>query len=243
MIDIHCHILPDIDDGASSLEESLEMARMAAFSGVTEIAATPHFRGEVEFLEQKPLIGSRFLELKEALERWQIPIRLHQGAEVLCLPQTVELAALGELPTLGDTNYVLTEFYFDESFDYMDESLDQIAKYGYRPVVAHPERYGAVQRDPQRTQRWARQGYVMQLNKGSVLGAFGSRAEGAANDLLAMGLAHLFASDAHSCYVRTPHMGEISRWAEAFCDPECADILLRENPRRLLQGKAMVGQD
>lgn len=242
MIDIHCHILHGVDDGASSLEEALEMARMAAFSGVTEIAATPHFRGEREFLEERALQESRYLELKEALERWKIPIRLHQGAEVLCLPQTVELAEMGELPTLGDTNYVLTEFYFDESFDFMDEILEQIALNGYRPVVAHPERYASVQREPRKLHRWAREGYVLQLNKGSILGALGSRAEAAAHELLALGLAHLIASDAHSSYTRTPHMSEVQRWAEDACDPECAEILLRENPKRLLQGRGMFGE-
>lgn len=242
MIDIHCHILPGVDDGASSLEESLEMARMAAYSGVTDIAATPHFRGEKEFLEYRPEQEQRFRELKEALLREQIPIRLHQGAEVLCMPQTEELAALGELPTLGDTNYVLMEFYFDESFDFMDDMLSRVAINGYRPVVAHPERYGAVQYDPRRLDRWVRKGYVLQLNKGSILGALGSRAREAAGELLSLGFAHLIASDAHSSYTRTPHMGELFRWAEERCDPECAQILLEENPRRLLQGRNMQGQ-
>lgn len=243
MIDIHCHILPDIDDGAGTLEEALEMARIAAMSGVTDIVATPHFRGELEFLEQKPSMDHRFELLSAALEKWSVPIALHPGAEILCLPETPELAAQRLLPTLAGTDYVLTEFYFDESFSYMDSLLSDISACGYRPVVAHPERYGVVQHDPSLLERWARQGYVLQLNKGSVLGAFGSRAEQAANELLALGLAHLFASDAHSCYSRTPHMEKLTQWAEEFCDPECAAILLEENPRRLIRGLPMAGHD
>lgn len=240
MIDIHCHILPDIDDGAESFEEALEMARMAAFTGVTEIIATPHFQGEPDFLELREDIHRRYLQLKEALEHWHIPVVLHEGAEVLCLPQTPELARQKLLPTLGSSRYVLTEFFFNESFGYMDDCLAQIAACGYRPVVAHPERYDTVQRDPQRLQLWADRGYVLQLNKGSILGSLGARAEQAANELLELGLAHLFASDAHSSYARTPHMDNLIRWTEECCDPVCAEILLTENPYRILQDMPMA---
>lgn len=243
MIDIHCHILPDVDDGAASLGVSLEMARMAQLSGVTEIAATPHFRGDTEGLEQLQVIAERFDRLQAALERDQIPIRLHRGAEILCLPQTVELAAAHQLPTLGTGNYVLAEFYFDESYTYMDEMLTQIAGYGYRIVVAHPERYEAIQRDSRLLRRWARQNFALQLNKGSVLGAFGPRAERVANEILAMGLGHLIASDGHGCHHRTPHMGALKEWAEAMCQESYAEILLERNPRRVLEGRPLVGGD
>ena len=243
MIDIHCHILPDFDDGASSLEEALEMARMATYSGVTEIIATPHFRGEPDFLEQQSVIERHFRILESAAKKEDIPVRLHLGAEVLCLPETIELAERRQLPTLAGTDYVLTEFYFDESYAFMDETLAQIAQYGYKPVVAHPERYGVIQHDPRLLQRWVRLGYVLQLNKGSVLGSFGPRPEQAANEILGMGLAHLFASDAHSCHSRTPHMGNLRQWVDEFCEPEYAAILLKENPRRLIRNRPMVGAD
>ena len=243
MIDIHCHILPDYDDGADSLDEALEMARMAALSGVSHIIATPHFNGEPEELEQLPIIQQQFQILCDAIQRADIPLQLHPGAEILCLPETVVLADSHQLPTLGQTDYVLTEFYFDESYAYMDEMLSQILQCGYKPVVAHPERYDVIQREPPLLQRWARQGCVIQLNKGSVLGAFGSRPEQAANEILAMGLAHVFASDAHSCHSRTPHMGELRRWVEDCCDESYAAILLEHNPKRLLKNRPMVGAD
>ena len=243
MIDIHCHILPDFDDGAADLDEALDMAQMAVASGVTDIIATPHFQGGSDALEQLPIIDRQFQLLSTALQRAKIPLRLHPGAEILCVPETAVLADAHKLPTLGQTKYVLTEFYFDESYAFMDEMLLQIAGSGYRPVVAHPERYGAIQRDPSLLQRWERLGYVIQLNKGSVLGAFGSRPEQAANEILAMGIAHLFASDAHSCHSRTPHMGALQQWLTEMCEPEYAAILLEENPLRLLRGRPMAGMD
>lgn len=240
MIDIHCHILPQIDDGAESLDEALEMARMAAYTGVTDIIATPHFQGAFDYLEMLPDIDQRFEDLQDALLRWRVPITVHKGAEILCVPQTPELAEAGLLPTLGNTKYVLTEFYFNETFHFMDECLRQIAAHGYIPVVAHPERYEAVHRDARRLQSWADMGFVLQLNKGSILGSLGMRAERSANELLELGLAHLFASDAHGCDARTPHMDGLYRWAEEFCEPECAHILLTENPRRILRGDPMA---
>lgn len=240
MIDIHCHILHDLDDGAASLEEALEMARIAADSGVTDIIATPHFRGEPEALEMNEEIDRRYQALRSALHQWRIPIRLHQGAEILCTPQTPNLARQGLLPTLGNTRYVLTEFYFNESFGFMDSCLQKLSVFGYTPVVAHPERYDAVQWDPEQLWAWADRGYVFQLNKGSILGTLGFRAEQTAHELLELGLAHLFASDAHSCDRRTPNMEGLRRWAEEYCDPECARILLTENPGQILKGQPIA---
>ena len=243
MIDIHCHILPDYDDGAADLEEALDMARLAAHSGVTDLIATPHFPGQLPELEHLSIMQQRFSQLCAAVKTAGIPLNLHPGAEILCLPETAILADSGQLPTLADTDYVLTEFYFDEPYSYMDEMLSQIADCGYRPVVAHPERYNAIQDDPRLLQRWARLGYVLQLNKGSVLGSFGPGPEQTANEILAMGLAHIFASDAHSSQRRTPHMAALRQWVEELCDEHYAAILLEENPRRLLQGRPMVGFD
>ena len=167
-------------------------------------------------------------------------MRLHLGAEILCLPETVELAQNRQLPTLAGTDYVLTEFFFDESFAFMDRTLDQIAACGYRIVVAHPERYDAIQLRPERLENWAQRGYVLQVNKGSILGNLGRAAEQTAGAMMEMGLVHLFASDAHSCQQRTPYMGKILRWAQTYCLPECAHILFHENPRRVLRGKEMA---
>ena len=240
MVDIHCHILPDIDDGAASMEDALDMARMAAMSGVTDVIATPHFRGDPDYLGMLPHIQRQYRRLSEALCDEDIPLQLHLGAEVLCTPDTTKLASMRQLPTLGNTRYVLTEFHFDETFRFMDDCLRQIASWGYDPVVAHPERYDAVYRNPQHLSQWAQQGYVLQLNKGSVLGTLGARAERSAHELLELGLAHLFASDGHSHYQRTPHMESLQRWVEQYCDPLCAHIFLEENPRRVLEGRALA---
>lgn len=241
MIDIHCHILPGFDDGAADLREALAMAAMAADSGVSAIVATPHFRGTADSAaEEAATILRLFDELDEAIRAQRLPLTLHRGAEVLCLPETPALAARGLLPTLAGTSYLLTEFYFDEPFDSMNERLEELAAGGLVPVVAHPERYAAIQRDPRLAAVWFAAGYVLQLNKGSVLGAFGSRVQQTAEHLLENGLAHLIASDAHGADRRTPHMGALFERLEELYDPEYVRILLTRNPRRLLDGRPMV---
>lgn len=240
MVDIHCHILPGFDDGAANLREALEMARMAAASGVREIVATPHFRGEEQSLDSLGTLYEKFRRLEAALVREKLPLRLHPGAEILCVPETLDLAAKKKLPTLGRTNYVLCEFYFDAPFVHMDMVLEGIRESGYRPVLAHPERYGAVQRDPGRLEKWFRQGCIIQLNKGSILGAFGSRAQNTARWLLDRGLVHLIASDAHAPDHRTPDMSLLRQYLHDRYPEDYIRLLLQRNPRRLIAGRDMV---
>lgn len=239
MIDIHCHILPDFDDGAADLRESLAMARLAADSGVTGIVATPHFRGAPESLEALPRLLETYNRLAAAIRKENIPLSLLPGAEILCTPQTPELAADKSLPTLGNTGYLLTEFYFNESDAYIGNMLRTLADCGYKPVIAHPERYDAVQRSPGLLEDWFRQGYVIQLNKGSILGAFGRRAERTAAIALTHGFAHIIASDAHSAIRRTTSMHQLRLRLQEVCLPEYTRILLEKNPGRLIRDMEM----
>ena len=240
MIDIHCHILPDFDDGARNLQESLTMARLAAESGVAGIIATPHFRGEKSSLTMLPALLENYRKLSQAIRQEGIPVSLLPGAEILCLPQTAELARDGSLPTLGDTQYLLTEFFFDEPGSRISGMLRSLADCGYKPVIAHPERYEAVQENPGLLESWFREGYVIQLNKGSILGAFGPRPERTADIALYHGFAHLIASDAHSCVRRTTSMHQLRHHLPEKCPPEYIRILLEENPAHLIRNQDMV---
>ena len=236
MIDIHCHILPYTDDGSDSMEDSLEMARAAAATGITAIIATPHCN--LPYSESKNYrsqeLSVRFHALRQAVEDADIPVQIYPGAEVLCTPQVPELLRQGKLHTLADSRYLLVEFFFDESPDYMDEMLSSIDKEGYIPVIAHPERYEAIQRTPYILERWFQKGWVIQLNKGSILGRLGRRAETAADWILAHGLAHTVASDAHRPHFRTTNMTELTEYLQQVCQPEYVDILLNINPNRIL---------
>ena len=243
MVDIHCHIVPEVDDGAWDMEAAVQMARLARESGVTKIIATPHFKGVPEELEAIPHIKHQFRRLQSALKRDVPQVELLQGMEILCVPQTIEMARRGLLPTMGNSRYVLTEFYFDAEAGFINEALEALRSFGYSPVVAHPERYGAVQRDPDLACRWFRRGIVLQVNKGSVLGAFGRRAGDAAVRLLDRGMVHIIASDAHSPQIRTTDLSLVRQWCLDNLGRTYTKILLEDNPNRIARGKPMCRVD
>lgn len=199
MIDLHCHILPGIDDGAASAEIACAMAEHAWQSGVTAIVATPHcnlpgfrhnYRGEA--------YAARLDRLRELLQQRSIPIRLLPGAEVFADPENIrDLIAERRLITLNHSRYLLVEFDFGTPPQLLCRTLDAIRNRGLIPVIAHPERYAAVQDRPALAAQWFYQGYLLQLNKGSLLGLLGRRAMETGRGLLAHGLAHVIASDAH----------------------------------------------
>lgn len=242
MIDLHCHILPGVDDGAPDLNTALEMARMAWDSGVTAMVATPHCnlpRGQRGNYISREL-AERFSRLRRELRQAGIPLQLYTGMEVFCTPDTEQLLLAGKLSTLAGSHYMLVEFYFDESAAYMTGQLEGLLRHGVIPLVAHPERYDPVQRDPELARRWREMGCALQLNKGSLLGSLGSRAETTSHYLLRRGLAQAVASDGHGVSHRTPHMGQVRRLLEALCQPEYVHILLEENPRRILRDQPLV---
>lgn len=236
MIDLHCHILPGVDDGAASDDESCMMARMAAEDGVTAIAATPHCNipGMFHNYAEEAFLA-RFRRLEALLRREQIPLKLYTGMEVFVTEDTPELLRRHQLLTLAGSRYLLVEFGFDESMPFAERMLDAIHREGVVPVVAHPERYRFVQREWRRLLRWAEQGYVLQVNKGSLTGRFGREAAHAARWCLGEGCVHLIGSDAHSPWRRTPLLRQAWEYTAEFDSPEIADFLLRDNPRRVLE--------
>lgn len=238
MIDLHCHILPGVDDGAVSEEESCMMAQMAADSGVTAIAATPHCNipGQRNNYLSNDL-RDRFLRMARLIKEQKIPIRLHTGSEVFVTPEVPQLLREKKLLTLAGSRYLMVEFAFDESIVFAERMLDAIQREGLIPVVAHPERYYFVQEDPNSLRRWVRKGIVLQLNKGSLLGAFGRSARRVACWCLEAGCVHLIGSDAHSPYKRTPQLSDAWDFVSAYTTPEIADFLLKENTERILQDR------
>ena len=162
MIDLHCHILPELDDGSQSLEESLAMARMAVNSGVRAMAATPHCMGE----RAEEVYGTWSL-LRQALEETGVPLKLYPGMEIFGTPDTARLLREGKLFTLNGSRYPLIEFAFQSSGEEETLILRSVCRAGFRPLVAHPERYTYLQHDPEIVNRWCRLGCLFQVNRGS----------------------------------------------------------------------------
>lgn len=235
MIDLHCHILAGVDDGAASEAESCMMAQLAVDSGVRTIAATPHFdprRGEERELGR--VLKESFCRLERLLCAQEIPLELRSGMEVFSTTDTPRLLREGCLLTLGGSRYLLLEFGFDSSAAFAEHILEEVRAQGAVPVVAHPERYRFVQQRPELLYRWLERGCVLQVNKGSFFGRFGRRAARTAHWCLREGCLHLIASDAHSPYQRTPRLSDIHEYISETASQAAADLLLSQNPAHIL---------
>ena len=185
MIDLHTHILPGLDDGASSWEDALEMAQMAVDSGVTVLAATshsnlPHQREDI-WVETY----NRCLEkLKRLLVEEKIPLQLAAGMEIYASDDVVQKLKRGMLLTLNQTRYVLVEFPMNVPAFKIYQVMDRLLEGGYLPVLAHPERYHCVQHIRAHIYEWQQMGVVIQVNKGSILGRFGETVRQTADSIL-----------------------------------------------------------
>lgn len=237
MIDIHTHILPEIDDGAESLDEAYEMALMAVRSGVKALAATPHSNQREDLLDEELKRQEKaFLELKQILLQEKVPLKLYRGMEIWSSVDIVEKIKLKKLITLNHTPYVLVEFAFEEEPWWIEAIIGELQGAGFVPVLAHPERYFCVQDEPDLLQEWREQGALAQMNKGSILGRFGRVVERTAKVLMKNHLFTCIASDAHHAYIRTTDMKELQYYLQRHYSLEEQDRLLRQNPLSILRG-------
>ncbi len=232
MIDLHCHILPGLDDGSQSLEDSLDMARIAADSGVKVLVTTPHCRSG-----GAKQVREAFLELRNAIRENRIPLEIACGMEILGTWNTLELLKEGELLTLNGTRRPLVEFHFNGDGREETDILNNLCRAGYKPIVAHPERYHYTQRDPGLLNLWYKMGCRFQINKGSLLGRFGQTERELSLALVDRGFASCVASDAHSSRVRTPWMRDVYELLSREFSRNTARWLLNDGPLAILKNQ------
>lgn len=244
MIDIHSHVLPGVDDGSESMEMSLEMLSLAAESGVDTLVTTPHCNipREYDNYADDDLL-ERWQQLDAAVQSEKIDIKLVRGMEIFATEELPSLLKNHRVWTLNDTAYFLTEFSFDEDPDFCRTILRRCCQLGFKPIIAHPERYFFIQDDPELAYEFCISGYGLQINKGSLLGRFGYGPKQTAELILQHGLCACVASDAHRPYERSTHMGEISEYLENYYGEAYMRLLLEENPARILSGRDLLGYE
>jgi protein-tyrosine phosphatase len=230
MIDLHSHILPGIDDGARSLEDSLEIARAAVADGTTVMAGTPHVRDD--WPTDAGVMESRVAELRHELEQAGIQLDLRPGGEIaidwLAQLHVEELRRFG---LGGNPSYLLVETpYYGWPLGLADALFSLLAA-GIIPVLAHPERNADVQAQPERLARLVRSGALVQVTAASVDGRIGRAARECGFRLIEEGLAHMLGSDAHHASVRAVGM---SAAAEAVGGPLAA-WLTRDVPAAIVE--------
>lgn len=236
MIDGHIHILPELDDGAKSLEDSLNMAMIAVESGVEAVIATSHGNYYSYTVEE---YWKQFYRLEQALQRYGIPLELYSGMELFVDDALCQRLEKGEVLSINEGDTILVEFDMEEEPSYVYEKIKELQEAGWRVILAHPERYRWIQNDLDFAYELYLADCAMQLNFGSLLGKFGEREKKTANLLLKAHLIQLIGTDAHSSDWRNPSMKGLRTYLNREISGEYMNLLLNQNPIRLLKNKEM----
>jgi len=235
MVDLHCHILSRMDDGAKSFEESLAMAEMAIADGITHVVATPHASPEFRFDYAR--VKASVAQLQQAVGG---RLELATGCDFHLSPENV--AALKKSPSpfcIGQKGYLLVELNDFAIPPAVDRILYEIQLAGLRPIITHPERNGILRSQPERLEKWIRNGCYGQVTGGSLTGAFGSNVREKSVEWVGRGLVHFIASDAHNTTSRPHKLQPAYEAVEKEFGRAKAEALLVENPRAALEGRGL----
>ena len=207
MIDLHCHILPGVDDGAADITVSLAMARAMVADGVTSVACTPHILPGV-YANTGPQILGWVEQLQVALDQEDIPLQLLSGADVHMVPDAVAGLRSGQLLTLAGTRYVLIEPPHHVVPPRIEEFFFNLMIAGYVPILTHPERLSWIKGHYDSVLRLVEAGAWMQITAGSLLGDFGKSPQYWSEKMLAEGAVHILATDSHDTVRRPPKLAK-----------------------------------
>ncbi|BAN68620.1 tyrosine-protein phosphatase [endosymbiont of unidentified scaly snail isolate Monju] len=235
MIDLHCHLLPGIDDGAKDLDEALALARVAVDAGICHAVMTPHVHPG-RYDNHRDGIAAACEDFQQALDAAGIALRVSPGAEVRVSDQVVLQARQGVLPTIGEWEgrpVVLLEFPHSHIPPGSEKLTAFLLRQGYQPMIAHPERNKDVIRRFEKIHPFFEQGCLLQVTAAAVTGGFGSQALKRAWQLLERGWVTVLASDAHNLHARPPDMRPGFKAVCERLDETTAWSLVRDNPARI----------
>jgi len=241
VIDLHSHILPGVDDGARTIEDSVEMCRLAVAAGTTTIVATPHMLHPQHHVPG-PVAQQKVEEVRAALAAARVPIEVVLAGEIHWSVDVPAGLASGDLLPLSPTRkYILFELPSSHVPTAFREVCWQFHLAGIYPVLAHPERNMEFCEHPDRLEAFHDAGILMQVTAMSLTGDFGRRARKISERWLEQGLVDLIASDGHSCRSRRPTMDAAAKVVRKISGPTAEEWLTHEAPRRVLAGEPVLG--
>lgn len=237
MIDIHSHILFNVDDGPKTMEESMNMLKTAASEGITDIISTSHaFHPQYDVPRQ--MVIKQVNQLQEELNNLQIPLKIHLGHEVRLNDKLVELCQTYQIHKLANSDYLLIELPSNNVPHYTKNIVNALVAEGITPIIAHPERNKGIAEKPERLERLIREGAVAQITAGSVAGHFGRAVQKLSVDLVRANLVHTYGSDAHNHDTRPFLFERGLAYLEKQKLVDSVNILL-ENNTRILKNKPL----
>lgn len=240
MIDLHCHYLPGVDDGAGDLETGIALVRAAAENGIREAVLTPHILAGC-WNNRRTSLEPRFDAFRRAIVEAGIDIALHLGAELHLLPESLALFEAGEVPALGaweGRRVILLELPDAGIPVGAINAVEFLLQRGAIPMIAHPERNKDVMRSTAKIEPFLRAGCLLQLTAASVCGWFGKHAHQSALALLDAGWVTVVATDAHNLRYRPPVLAEARHVLRTRYGFEAAELLTQLNPAAIIAGRA-----
>ena len=232
LYDIHCHILPGVDDGAKNMDIALALIEKEIEAGVETIILTPHFRKEM-FEPDMEDIWNAYDEL--LYETRYKNIRLYLGCEFHANMEMVETLDNDLRPTLADSRYVLTEFAHNSTRAFMKERADALLLSGYRPIIAHIERYRATRKDFDLIEDLIEMGCEVQVNADAIIGRDGLGAQRFCKKLMQEDMLHYVGSDTHNLRGRAPHLGECCEYLKKHMGRLYTSRIMRDNPSKIVE--------
>ena len=244
MIDLHCHILPDLDDGSRSWEESLVMARLAAEDGIQVVVATPHlFRYKMinlKELNHKEVILHRINEFQKKLAEENIPLTILPGCDFPLSLEALELLDADQVLTINDgKRYLLLEMPDLCVPPATPDICFRLQSQGITPIITHPERHFVFQEKPEKLARLIDLGCLVQLTAGSLTGMFGRLVEKVSRTMVKKGYVHLLASDAHSARSRQPLLGPGVAKLSRLMGKDTAIAMVTTIPEKIIKGEPL----
>lgn len=230
MIDIHAHILPGVDDGAQTLEESMKLIEQAVKEGITDIIATPHAYNP-HYDVSKSVVLEKMELLNAEIKKQNLSINIHSGQEIRVQDSTIEKLASGEALTLADSKYVLIELPTANIPAYTVQIIQGILSLDKVPLIAHPERNRAIAEKPSRLLKLINHGALAQITAGSLAGHFGRNIQKLSLQLVDANLVHTYGSDVHNPKTRPFLFDAGLRYLEKHKRLDAVDILLENNAR------------
>jgi protein-tyrosine phosphatase len=237
VIDLHCHLLPGIDDGARDVETALAMARMAVADGITVTACTPHILPGV-YNNTGPEILAAIGRLQDAIAQAGIPLRLISGADVHVVPDLTAQLRSGRALSLNNSRYLLLEPPHHVLPPRMEDYIFGLQTSGFVPIITHPERLSWVESHYELIRHLVYSGNLMQLTAGSLMGRFGRRPRYWAERMLDDGFCHLLASDAHNTEQRAPVMSDARELVARRLGQDEALNLVLNRPQAIMDNVA-----
>lgn len=235
-IDIHCHILPGVDDGSPDMATSLEMLRIADKNGITHLILTPHHKPMHHNVSPQHNVVYR-KKLQEAAKEAGIKAKLFSGNEIYYSDETMEELIEGKICSLAGSDYVLVEFHPTNPYKAIQNAVSRVQAAGFIPIIAHVERYSDIVSHPARVKDLIEMGSFIQVNASSIMGKYGFGISHFTKKLLKEELVHFIASDAHDTGRRAPNLLDCRNYVERKYGEDYGKKLFFTNPANVIRNE------